>query len=56
MCCEFIVGGNLNNGVNAGSAALNLNNEVRNSNWNVAARDIKRKVFTGDTLRKIIRH
>lgn len=35
----FLSGGNLNNGTNAGSAYLNLNNGVGNANWNICARN-----------------
>ena len=37
--CGFMVGGRLNDGVNAGSAALDLNGGVGNSDWGVVARD-----------------
>lgn len=35
----FLSGGNLNNGTNAGSAYLNLNNGLGNANWNICARN-----------------
>lgn len=37
--CLFLSGGNLNNGDNAGSANLNLNNGLSNTNWNIASLD-----------------
>lgn len=37
--CLFLSGGNLNNGDNAGSANLNLNNAISNANWNIASLD-----------------
>lgn len=37
--CMFLMGGNLNNGDQAGSAYLNLNNGPGNANWNIGARE-----------------
>lgn len=36
---SFLSGGNLNNGVEAGSAYLNVNNALSNANWNIAGRN-----------------
>lgn len=35
----FLLGGNLNNGTNAGRRYANLNNGLTNANWNYAARN-----------------
>lgn len=35
----FLLGGNLNNGANAGRRYANLNNGLTNANWNIAARN-----------------
>lgn len=37
---QYLSGGNLNNGADAGSAYLNLNNGLDNSNWNIGARNL----------------
>ncbi len=34
-----LLGGNLNNGANAGRRYANLNNSLSNANWNYAARN-----------------
>lgn len=38
----FLLGGNLNNGTNAGRWYANLNNGLTNANWNYAARNSER--------------
>lgn len=45
--CMFLMGGNLNNGDQAGSAYLNLNNAPGNANWNIAARENGNTFLTG---------
>lgn len=35
---SVLVGGNLNNGTNAGVWCRNLNNALSNANWNIGAR------------------
>lgn len=35
----FLMDGNLNNGASAGSSYRNLNNDLGNANWNIAARN-----------------
>ena len=36
-CFRAIVGGNCNNGAKGGAFALNVNNAVSNTNWNIGA-------------------
>ena len=43
----FLMGGNLNNGDQAGSAYVNLNNGPGNANWNIAARENGNTFLTG---------
>ena len=45
--CMFLMGGNLNNGDQAGSAYVNLNNGPGNANWNIAARENGNTFLTG---------
>ena len=45
--CMFLMGGNLNNGDQAGSAYVNLNNGPGTANWNIAARENGNTFLTG---------
>ncbi len=42
---RFLSGGNLNNGSNAGSAYLNLNNGLGNADWNIGGRNCDKRIL-----------